>query len=103
MDENFIAYQILIILNIISFILGFLIAKKKEQNFSISNPLLKKRKVVNNSEKDTIIQKVKIDDSKMDIGTNTQGIEKKYDILGNNSVSDENIHSSINKLKDLKK
>jgi hypothetical protein len=44
-----------------------------------------------------------IDDRKVVVDVNTGGIEKKYGELGETKVSDENIVSSVNKLKGLKR
>lgn len=49
------------------------------------------------------LSNIKIDDRKFVVDINTGGIEKKYDELGETKVSDENISSSVNKLKGMKK
>lgn len=46
---------------------------------------------------------IEIDERKIVTDINTGGIEKKYAELGETKVSDENILSSINKLKGLKR
>ncbi len=48
-------------------------------------------------------KEIKIDESKVVVGINTSGIEKKFDSFGETKVSQENINSSIDKLKGLKK
>lgn len=45
---------------------------------------------------------VSIDEKKIVTSINTQGLEKKYSSLGDTKTSEENISSSINKLKTLK-
>lgn len=52
---------------------------------------------------DNKLDTIKIDDRKFVIDINTGGIEKKYGELGETKVSDENISSSVNKLKGMKK
>jgi hypothetical protein len=47
-------------------------------------------------------QSVSIDETKVVTSINTDNLTKKYDELGDKVVSDENISSSINKLKNMK-
>jgi hypothetical protein len=101
--EKTIIYQILIILNIISFILGYLVKSKKD-SLTTTNNIIKKRIIANSKNEDNIeYKKVKIDNSKIDIGTNTQGLEKKYNSLGNVKTTTDDTTSSVNKLKNLKR
>lgn len=51
---------------------------------------------------DTSYNNVSIDEKKIVTTINTKGLEKKYDSLGDTKTSEENISSSINKLKTLK-
>jgi hypothetical protein len=46
---------------------------------------------------------IKIDDKKIVTEISTEGLEKKYDKLGETKKSDENITNSINKLKNIKR
>lgn len=46
---------------------------------------------------------ISIDDKKFVVDIKTEGLEKKYDSLGEVSKSPENITNSINKLKNLKR
>lgn len=48
-------------------------------------------------------EKITIDERKHVTDIKTSGLEKKYDTLGETKKSDENIESSINKLKNLKR
>ena len=48
-------------------------------------------------------EKITIDERKHVVDIKTSGLEKKYDTLGETKKSDENIESSINKLKNLKR
>jgi hypothetical protein len=100
--QETILYQILIILNIISFILGYIFKSKTDSQITIDN-IFKKRTIVNSKDTDNIgYKKITIDDSKIDIGTNTQGLEKKYEILGETKTTKDTITSSVDKLKNLK-
>lgn len=47
-------------------------------------------------------EKIVIDDSKFVTEIKTQDFEKKYSDLGDKKISEENITSSINKLKNMK-
>ena len=62
-----------------------------------------KRRRSYTQEREEIQSKIEIDDSKFVVDVNTSGIEKKYGELGETKVSDENISSSVNKLKGMKK
>jgi hypothetical protein len=66
-------------------------------------PLQSKNTVRRYEEPDEAQSKIQIDDRKFVIDVNTSGIEKKYGELGETKVSDENISSSVNKLKGMKK
>lgn len=50
-----------------------------------------------------MINKITIDESKYVTDIKTSGMEKKYENLGETKVSEENIESSINKLKNIKR
>lgn len=56
-----------------------------------------------NKKQENKITKIKIDDAKYVTEIKTDGMEKKYDQLGDVKQSAENITSSINKLKNLKR
>lgn len=87
---------ILVIMNIISFGIGYLLAKL---NFGYIN-------IIPNKEHQ-VVQQVKhnisIDDTKFVTKISTDGMEKKYNCLGETTVIAEDINSSVNKLKNLKK
>lgn len=55
------------------------------------------------SDNDKMINKITIDESKYVTDIKTSGMEKKYENLGETKVSEENIESSINKLKNIKR
>lgn len=92
----------LLLLNIISFLLGYLFGYLKNiNNFTNhSNSFIKK----NNTNNKTInATNIEIDDKKVVVNIDTKGLEKKYDELGDKIISETNISNSINKLKNLKK
>lgn len=90
---------ILIILNIFSLILGFILGKiLSNSGVSIHENKTAKSFFAEKSPK----QKVSIDDTKYVTTIKTDGLEKKYQKLGEIKKSDENIQTSINKLKNMK-
>lgn len=92
---------VLLILNLFSFTFG-LILGRLWANSSVSNNIEKPRSFLqknNESSKD----KVNIDDKKIVLDIKTDGMEKKYENLGEIKQSHENISSSVDKLKQLKR
>lgn len=101
-DTIYTLIVILILLNIIFFSLGYVIGRLKSSQAIIeSQPISFFNKVKSNN--DTDIARVTIDESKYVTDIKTSGMEKKYDKLGDTKVSTDNIESSINKLKNLKR
>lgn len=99
---NNIIIIILVILNFFAFVLGLLCGKillNNSQTNTGSQSFFKQQNQSNAKEKGTI----SIDDSKYVIDIKTTDLEKKYDSLGETKQSTEQISSSINKLKNLKK
>lgn len=90
---------ILILFNIVFGILGYLIGKGSQTKIE-SQPIsfFTKEKLANNK-----INKIAIDETKVVTDINTANLEKKFDNLGELKVSNENIESSINKLKNIKR
>lgn len=91
---------ILVLLNIVFFILGYVFAKiNSSQQISGSQPnsFFSKNKSSENNNKITIDERKFVTDIK------TSDMEKKYDNLGETKVSEENIQSSIDKLKNIKR
>lgn len=91
---------ILLILNCFAFILGLLCAKvfignSQTDNVTKSFFAKEKEKIAKNN--------ISIDDTKYVVDIKTIGLEKKYDSLGDTKQSTEQISSSIDKLKNLKK
>jgi hypothetical protein len=92
---------ILILLNIVFFILGYVFAKinNSQQIYgSQPNSFFSKNKIT--EEKNN---KITIDERKFVTDIKTSDMEKKYDNLGETKVSDENIQTSIDKLKNIKR
>ena len=94
---------ILILLNIVFFFLGYAIGRlTSSQTVMKSQPVsfFSKQQSVSD---DKIINKVIIDERKFVTDIKTSGMEKKYENLGETKISNENIESSINKLKNIKR
>lgn len=90
---------ILIVLNILSFICGYVFGKTNSQAIvgGQSKSFFNQNKSLDHEEK------ILIDERKYITDIKTSGLEKKYDTLGETKKSDEDIGSSINKLKNLKR
>jgi len=103
MDINSIIH-IVIYSNVVSFILGFILARNiKNSNSTGDNTTIFSKNYTmkqNNAEQ---AQKIKIEDTKFVVGVDTSNIEKKYESLGDVTTSQDNITNSIDKLKNLKK
>ena len=90
---------ILLILNIFSFLFGLILGRLLS-NSSVSYNVEKPKSFLDQtSEKNKIV----IDDKKIVLNIKTDDIEKKYDNLGDVKHSSENITSSVDKLKQMKK
>lgn len=94
---------ILIILNIMSIAIGYIIGKINTSNSreTFGAPSILKHKQSTNSENNP--NKITIDDRKFVTDISTEGIEKKYNELGNTKITDDNISASVNKLQNLKR
>lgn len=100
MINHNIIYNILICLNIIVFILGYLLGKLSSSGVTNNKPQsffskLKDEKIVNSV--------ISIDDKKFVTDIKTDGLERKYDSLGDIKKTEDNISNSVNKLKNLKR
>ena len=93
--------HILILTNIGSFILGFLWCKSTIKSGCEQEPVSFFK--ANSQQKVAAPSKIEIDSSKFVTDIKTDSMEKKFDSLGENKVSNENIGSSVNKLKGMKK
>lgn len=95
-DHNMIL--ILLILNIFSLIIGFILG----QIWSISGVSnIEKPKSFFQQQSENKV-KVSIDNTKYVTNIKTDNLEKKYNSLGEIKQSQENIENSVNKLKNIK-
>lgn len=91
---------ILLILNIFSLIIGYILGKINSSNgvyINSQKPVGFFDKIKNDN-----IKKISIDDSTFVSDIKTDNLEKKYEKLGETKTSTENISSSISKLKSMK-
>lgn len=100
MDNTKILIYILLYLNIISLVIGYIIAKllrtSNQTNYSDN---IKRTQNKSTTQSNNIT----IDDKKIVLDINTSGLEKKYSSLGQVTQTETNISESVNKLKNLKK
>lgn len=94
---------ILIILNIMSIGIGYIIGKINIPNsreiFGTPSTSKYKQSTINENNQN----KITIDDRKFVTEISTEGIEKKYTELGDTKIADDNISASVNKLQNLKR
>jgi len=92
---------LLIVSHIVFLILGYILGQLRSiSGVSISSqPNKVLQSIVNKDTKQSIL----IDSSKFVTSITTDGMEKKYTTLGEIKDSNENISSSVNKLKNMKK
>ena len=99
MNNDIIIKCILLILNVICFIVGYLYGRTG--SVVVGSTINQQPKSFFDKEK--VNSKIEIDDKKYVGNIKTDGIEKKYISLGETTTSDDNIVSSVDKLKNLKK
>jgi|694.fasta_scaffold01865_6 hypothetical protein len=93
---------ILVLFNFVSFGIGYIIGRLNNSSYTmIEKPISKRNKQYNNNEKSQ--NKIIIDDRKFVTDISVDGMEKKYNELGNTRLSNENISESVNKLQNLKR
>lgn len=97
MDSTFILYTLLY-LNIISFILGYLVSHIKNIIVINNSQTNFKKKLVTSTQSSNI----EIEEKKYVVNIDTSNMEKKYESLGEVKQTNDNIGNSINKLKNLK-
>ena len=97
-DSNILVI-ILLFLNIIFFCIGYLLGQSNNKYIEyIDSPkknILKDRNLVDKPN-------ISIDDTKIVTKIDIGDLEKKYESLGETKSSQENIQSSVNKLKNMK-
>jgi hypothetical protein len=100
-DTMHILLIILILFNIVFFFLGYFVGRLHSSQTNLgSQPVSFFDK--QNSKNEKTINKVTIDETKYVTDIKTSGMEKKYESLGEVKTTNENIESSINKLKNIK-
>lgn len=92
---------LLIVLNIIIFGIGYIVGKINSYSPGKNGIHLGPLHGVDNTH--NTHNKVKIDQTKFVTEISVEGIEKKYDKLGETQLSADNIEVSVNKLKNLKR
>lgn len=99
-NTTIILFTLLILLNIVFFCLGYLLGKT-----SNSQPIFGSQRngIIRSNPNNPSVSKITIDDRKVVTDINLSGLEKKYENLGETVTGDNNISSSVNKLKNIKK
>ena len=92
---------VLLILNLFSFAFGLILGRLWGSSSVYTNTEKPKSFLQKNNELNK--EKIGIDDKKIVLDIKTSGMEKKYENLGEVKQSSENISSSVDKLKQLKK
>jgi|LakMenE01Jun11ns_1017448.scaffolds.fasta_scaffold9522033_1 hypothetical protein len=99
--DNIILY-ILLVLNLFSFLLGYLYGYFR--NLSSNKSWIAYSKSDKKQKHNTVESNdISIDDKKVILNIDTKGLEKKYEELGDKKITEDNISSSVNKLKNLKR
>lgn len=104
--NNNITIYLFIVINLIIFILGYIVGYIQIKNTGVSieyadkltNKLDKTKKTISKNKN----MSIDIDNTTLVVKSDTSDIEKKYNSLGETKISSEDISSSINKLKNLK-
>lgn len=92
-----------ILFSMIFLLLGFILGKNlkhHDKEIIHTESFFKQQKKQREKTKTPTIQ---IDDSTHVVAIKTDGLEKKYENIGNSKTTNEDISGSINKLKNLKK
>jgi hypothetical protein len=99
-DNNAILIVVIIILITNSFFIGYLLGRSVGPKGVCNNT---KSFFKQEHEKLNTNNPIVIDDKKFVVDIKTDGLEKKYDSLGDIKKSEENISNSVSKLKNLKR
>lgn len=102
MLSNTVIIVLIVLITLNTFLIGYLFGKFSFDAKTPNNPksFFKQQTIQNESSNKNDIS---IDDKKVVIDIKTDGLEKKYDSLGEVKHSQENISNSVNKLKNLKR
>jgi hypothetical protein len=97
--ELILILSIIIFFNILFFIIGYITGTLKSNN----GVFMTKSKTFSKHSKDIVSQELlDIDERKVITKINTDLLEKKYDTIGEDTNTKENISSAVNKLKNMK-
>ena len=99
MLSDYLLISVLLILNINSFLVGYLVGKQRSNHISPENS---EYKIFKNKKQQVEKSQILIDYKKFVVDINTTNLEKKYSNLGEATQSSENISDSVNKLKKMK-
>jgi hypothetical protein len=102
-DTVHILLIILILLNVVFFFLGYSIGRVHSSQTNVESQPISFFSKQGSAIIDKTIKKVNIDETKYVTNIETSNMEKKYTSLGETKISNENIESSIDKLKNLKR
>lgn len=102
-DTVHILLIILILLNVVFFFLGYSIGRLHSSQTNVESQPISFFSKQGSAIIDKTIKKVNIDETKYVTNIETSNMEKKYTSLGETKTSNENIGSSIDKLKNLKR
>lgn len=100
LNDNVI-YILIVFININSFIIGYLLGRFMRFD-GVSNSVPKSFFKQNKQNSDIEKNNLSIDDKKFVVDIKTDNLERKYESLGDVKKTEENISSSVNKLKNLK-
>lgn len=98
-NNDILLITVITIININSFLIGYLLGRRNVNGVinTSSQSFFSKLK------DDTTVNNISIDDKKFVTDIKTDGLEKKYDSLGDTKTTTDNISNSVNKLKNLKR
>ena len=91
----------LLVLGVCLFLIGYFMGKQSNTGVFTHVTNTRPTSFFEESKKDKKI--LTIDDTKYVVDIKTEGMEKKYESLGDIKKSEENISDSINKLKNMKR
>lgn len=94
--NNYIIILLIISIDIIFFVLGYLVGLYNQHSAVVTNP----KRINKNTPQQ--LSEIEIDNRKLVVDINTNNLEKKYDTLGDKTQTQETISSSVNKLKSMK-
>ncbi|NBQ16959.1 hypothetical protein EBU24_01440, partial [bacterium] len=97
MSNESVLIIILLLLNIFSFIIGFILGKIGPMLGVFSNSLEKPDSFFKTNNTTKRKPAIDIDETKYVVDISTKGLEKKYTELGENTISKDNISNSIDR------